>query len=135
MQDLAKKLSSEEWYVSLVDQGRAIIVEAVFTSRWALVEGYWRLGELIREEKEVKRYQSGSGEFIDGLADGLLMSARTVRYALKLYDTYPKLDKIPEGKNISWNKLITKYLSEPKGEVVKKDDTLICPKCGHKFTH
>jgi N6-adenosine-specific RNA methylase IME4 len=27
---------------------------------------------------------------------------------------YSQLDKVPEGKNITWNKLITKYLSVPK---------------------
>ena len=33
---------------------------------------------------------------------------------MQLYDKYPQLDKIPEGKNITWNKLITKYLPEPE---------------------
>ncbi|MEK6881801.1 MAG: MT-A70 family methyltransferase, partial [Nanoarchaeota archaeon] len=39
---------------------------------------------------------------------------RTLYYARQAYHKYPKLDQIPNGKNITWNKLITLYLPTPK---------------------
>jgi len=51
---------------------------------------------------------------VQDLAQNLGQSERTLYYALQAYDKYPKLDKLPEGKNITWNKLITKYLPAPK---------------------
>ena len=38
-----------DWYSSLIDDCKAIITEGVFTSRWALVEMYWNLGERFDE--------------------------------------------------------------------------------------
>ena len=43
------------WYQDLVEECKAIITEAVFTSRWALVEGYWNLGKRITEENAENR--------------------------------------------------------------------------------
>src|SRR3990167_7926434 len=112
---MSKELESQEWYSSLVDECKAIITEAVFTSRWALVEGYWKLGERIREEKQLKKWaQKEAGVVLQGLANDLSISTRTLHYALQAYDKFPKLDEIPEGKNITWNKLITEYLPAPK---------------------
>jgi len=45
--DLAK--NNEHWeYV--VEQIKATITEAVHNSRWMLIEGYWNIGKLLREE-------------------------------------------------------------------------------------
>ena len=110
---MSKDLVSQEWYNALVDECKAIIAEAVFTSRWALVEGYWGLGKRIREDENWKKYAKGSYGCLQDLAKNLNIAERTIYYSLKAYDEYPDLDKIPEGKNISWNKLITQYLPEP----------------------
>lgn len=47
---MSQELQNQEWYTNLVDECQAIITEAVFTSRWALVEGHWSLGQRIRGE-------------------------------------------------------------------------------------
>ncbi|MDI6788328.1 MAG: MT-A70 family methyltransferase [Planctomycetota bacterium] len=109
-----KELVKADWYKQLVDDCKTIITESVFTSRWALVKGYHQLGERIREDNNVKEYAKGSKTFVQDLARNLNISDRTLYYSLQLYDKYPKLDKLPEGKNISWNKLITKHLPAPK---------------------
>jgi len=112
-----KEIIKQEWYEGLVEDCRAIITEAGFTSRWSLVEGYWSLGKRIREEKQLKKWaQNEAGEVLQGLAKDLSLSTRMLHYALQAYDKFPELDKIPDGKNISWNKLITLYLPEPKKE-------------------
>jgi hypothetical protein len=112
------ELITQEWYQSLVDECKDIITETIFTSRWALVEGYHKLGERIREDcprhKKGMNYQGEIGELLQGLAVILKTSERTLYYAIQFYDKYPSLDNVPEGKNISWNKIITKYLPAPK---------------------
>lgn len=111
----ATELVAQEWYTALVDDCRAIITEAVFNSRWALVEGYHALGERIVTDTEYKKWEQGkAGGVLQDLAKDLRVALRTVYYAIKFYELYPRLDKVPEGKNISWNKIITKYLPAPK---------------------
>lgn len=121
----------DENYLALVDEIKTTIKEAVYQSRWALVEGYWLIGKLIREYfiegQLTKRLQ--------GLAVDVEMSERILWYALQFYDKYPDLSKVPEGKNITWNKIITKYLPTSKEETItQKEYWIKCPKCGHKFT-
>jgi hypothetical protein len=126
-------------YESFLEECRAIVVESVFTSRFALVEGYWLLGKRIREEVKLKKYlHNEKGRIMQGLAKDLKVSTRTLHYSLQAYDKYPDLSTLPEGKNISWNKLITKYLPNKILDTEEKlDDSLVimpqplrCPNCG-----
>lgn len=121
MYDLETKTNypDPEWYETLVEDCKSIITEAVFTSRWALVQGYWEVGQRIREEEGLKKWaQKEAGRVLQDLAKDLNVSTRTLHYSLQAYDKYPNLDTIPEGKNITWNKLITKYLPQPKENIV-----------------
>lgn len=125
-----------EWYESLVDDCRAIITEAIFASRWALVEGYHQLGGRIREDENWKKYSKGAYTSLQGLAKNINISERTLYYAMQFYDKYPSLNNIPEGKNISWYKIITKYLPESKETETEltTPQYVKCPKCGFEFS-
>lgn len=112
-----------------IEECKAIITEAVFTSRWSLVEGHWTLGKLIREEAE----KLPITEYCNAVAVELDLSSRTIWYAVQCFDKYPSLDKIPEGKNISWRKLILKYLTDSKDKEPKLEKTIKCPGCGLVF--
>ena len=120
------------WYTDLVEDCQGIITEALFQSRWALVEGYHQLGMRIRNDKGFTEYAKGNKTSVQELALKIRTSERTVYYALQFYDKYPSLDQVPEGKNISWNKLITKYLPETTRET-KYENWIECPKCHHRF--
>ena len=109
----------ENWYVSLIDDCKAIITEAVFTSRWALVEGYHHLGERIIRDKDYQEHAKGNWTSLQGLARNLGISDRTIYYAMQFYEKYPDLSVVPEGKNITWNKLITKYLPAPEENIIE----------------
>ena len=118
-------VKNEKWeYV--VEQIRATIIEAVTSSHWILVEGYWNVGKLLREEFGEKDLT----KTLTALSAEVSVSTRTLWRALACYDKYPDIQQIPEGKAITWNKLITKYLPnnpklpEPRPKMVK------CPKCG-----
>lgn len=114
----SKELQKQEWYKQLTEECKAIITEAIFTSRWALVEGYWNLGKRIRDDENVKKYAKGSKTFVTDLSKNIGVGYRDLYRSLQLYDKYPDINTLPEGKNITWNKLITKYLPEQKKEEV-----------------
>jgi len=104
----------DEWYEALVEDCKAILVESVFGSRWILVEGYHNLGERITSDENFQKYAKGNHASLQSLAKNLKISERTLYYAIKFFVSYPHLDKVPEGKNITWNKIITKYLPSPQ---------------------
>ncbi len=118
MKDLAL-INNEDWYKTLVLECKAIITEAVFTSRWALVEGNMELGKRIREDINFKEYSKGNKRSVQDLARNIGQSERTLYYALQLFDIYKSVGNLPEGKNISMNKLITKYLPLYREEMIK----------------
>ena len=107
---------NDQWYLYLVEDCQAIITETIFNSRWALVEGYHQLGERIATDENWQKNATGNGRTLKDLAICLDKSERTLYYAVRFYDTYPELNSVPEGKNISWNKLITKYLPDGNGK-------------------
>ncbi len=99
-----------EPFQALVDECKAIITETVFASRWALVEGYHALGERIQTDEGWQKYAKQNLSCLQNLAKTIGISERTLYYAIQFYDKYPNLDEVPEGKNISWAKLVRKYL-------------------------
>lgn len=114
----------EEWYKALIEECKAIITESVFTSRWALVEGYHQLGERIVTDEQFQKYAKGSYSSLTRVSKNLRLSYRTLYRAIQFYEKYPDLSLVPEGKNITWRKIITKYLpesSEPNQEKIKVD--------------
>ena len=122
------------WYQNLVDDCKTIITEAIFNSRWALVEGYHQLGMRIRNDLHFVEYAKGNKTAVQDLARNIKISERTIYYAMAFYDKYPSLDKVPEGKNISWNKLITNYLPEKKVDKYYEYEYWVkCPECGFRF--
>ena len=113
-------MNKDEKYLLLVDEINNTLTEAVHNSRWFLVEGHWLVGQLIRENFGV-----GVTVQLQTLAVDTGQSEKTLWNALRVYDHYPKLDLIPEGKNISMNKLLTKYLPSPDGK--PKRQLQVCP--------
>lgn len=110
-----------------IEECEALITETVFSSRWVLVSGYWELGKLIEEESAGVSIT----DFTARLAVALNKSQRTLWYCVQLYDKYPNIDELPEGKNISWNKLITKYLPQ-ETEDKPVENFITCPTCAGK---
>jgi hypothetical protein len=69
---------SDELARSLVDDCRAILTEAFFTSRWSMIEGYHLLGKRIIEEKGLDRKDIYDKKILSRLADSLNVSERTL---------------------------------------------------------
>ena len=68
---MSKEIQTNEWYEALLKECKAIITEAVFTSRWALVEGYWKLGERVQGDNDFKAFQKGNKTSVQDLAQNL----------------------------------------------------------------
>ncbi len=105
-----------DWYEVLVEECKAIITEAVFNSRWSMVDGYHRLGERIVTENNLDREEVYGKKILSGLSKSIGVGERTLYRAVQFYEKYPRLDMLPSGKNISWNKIITQYLPEKSKE-------------------
>jgi len=116
---------------SLVEDCQATLVEGFFNSHWILVEAYHQVGKRIREEQTT----APISELLHNLAERTTLSERKFWYAVQLYDKYPKTDLLPEGKAITMNKLITKYLPKhPKDEEkLHEDGAVTCPRCGFSW--
>ena len=110
----------QEKYQEFIEECKAIITEAVFTSRWSLMEGYHHLGKRIIEENET----------VLRVAKSLNKSERTIQYAVQFAQKFPDINSLPEGKNISWRKVI-KLLPERTEKVAEEECNHIwrCVKC------
>ncbi len=108
--DIIKNMNEE--YNLLKEDIEAIWTEAVFNSRNDLIRGYWEIGERIRQ------FRKGEvTSLLQDLALDIGKSERMLWYAVSLFDMFPeyrRIEELPEGKNLSMNKLITKYLTDGK---------------------
>lgn len=92
-----------------IDEIQQLFTEGEFNSRWQLIETYHAVGRLINT-----RLSGNRTDILQALAPLVGRSVRTLWYAVKFHDIYPDLNSLPEGKNVSMNKIITKYLTTSK---------------------
>lgn len=110
---------------------KQLLVEAEFNSRWTLIEAYHQAGRIIKELNETPDNPLGKEDLVQALAGKIGKSERMLWYAVKFYEIYPDLNALPEGKNIGWNKVVTKYLTSPKEEncLHENTKTIVIKKC------
>jgi hypothetical protein len=116
---------SEKVYQLLLEEIKSTIVESEFTSRWALIEGYHHVGELI--------VTSGVTD-LSQIATDIQVHKRTIQRCVRFFKKFPDLNRLPEGKNASWNMILTKYLPENPKEKETEEHLIECPNCKFKFT-
>ncbi len=100
-------LKSEEWYQNLIDDCKTIITERRFNACWEVIQCKWEIGDF----KRVKIYGK---KIVQGLAESLKVSERDVWYCIQFRKKYPDLNNLPEGKAISWTKIVNEYLPKQK---------------------
>ena len=128
-----------DWYQSLIDDCQSIIVEAEFTSRWVLVEGYHLLGQrILAENDNFERQKIYGKEITKRVSISLGKGIRTIEKAIQFAKKIPDLAALPEGKNTSWRKICNDYLPEHKEPVELEYDENIktdhqCPSCGYEW--
>ena len=132
-QDLV--IPEQEKYNYLIEEARAIISQRVKNSRVELITGYGELGELIYNNPLYQKNSKGNSVFVKKLFSDIGIGESTGYYAIQFYEKYihNKFADVSkclertfskEGDNLSWNKLITKYLPESHKEpkhIIKKE--------------
>ena len=99
----------ESWFDDLIESLKDTIVEGVFHSRWELIKTYHEVGRLITEQED--KFDKSPAEVI---AQALGKSERTIYAAIQFYKKYPDIDALPNGKNISWHRIVNELLPEHK---------------------
>ena len=132
IQQVKKFPELTEEYISFIDELKAIIVEGEFASRWRLLECYHEVGKFITE--------SHRDTPLTRIAEDLQIPkyVQTLYRCVSFYKKYPDINKLPEGKSISWHKVVNKYLfkggSENKQIRGREVDWIICPFCLAHFS-
>ena len=103
-------LTTSGWYQSLVDDLTAIYTEGIFTARWEVIKCYHGVGERIITDEDYQRYASGNGKLLSRVSEATNISERDLYRAMQFYNLYPDLNKLPDGKNISWHKIVNNLL-------------------------
>ena len=114
----------ESWYSNLVDELQDIITEKVFEHTFSLIECWHLVGtRILQENDSFERSKIYGEKIVQRIAKSLGKKTRNFYYAIKFAKLYPDLDLLPEGKNVSWNHIINKYLTDgTEKKVVKKAD-------------
>lgn len=145
-----KRLVKSDWFKGVIEEMRATIVEAVFTSRWVIIEAKWHLGDLILKNQE-RLLKAGvkKSKIPDLIAEELkkktkqdskkarIPSKREIYRCMRFRKEYPDLDELPGGKNISWHKIANRLLPgkelECQHKNLKKIEVWKCEGCSQTF--
>lgn len=133
IEKLKKIPVKDETYVSFIEELKATIVEGEFSSRWELLQCYHEVGKMLID------FQSQRDVPITRIAEDLQApkSAQHLQRCVLFYKKFPELDKLPDGKAISWHKVVNKYLfkggQKEKEKALEVVDWIICPFCQAHF--
>jgi hypothetical protein len=120
------------WYQALVTDCKSIVTERLYRSRQEVIEGWHEVGERIATDQNYRKHAQGNTDIKKQLAIDIGASVQTLYYAIQFYEKFPTLESVqqlPEGKNISWSKIVKNYLPETKEPQVG-NEFCTCPKCG-----
>ena len=120
-------LVKKDWYNNLITDCEAIIGETIYIARDIVIKGKWMLGERIEQERFL-----GYDEIpISEIGKDLNISKTELYNCIQFYKKYKDLENflkgVEEQKNISWNKIVHKYLIDSQR---KEEEKIPCPTCG-----
>lgn len=128
------KFQRAEWYQNMVTDCKAIVTERLYRSRQEVIEGWHEVGRRILTDPHYKKFSHGNGDIKKQLAADIGASVKTLYYAIQFFEKFPTLEslpELPEGKNISWRKIIQKYLPSPSGNDNPELAMCTCKDCGN----
>ena len=99
----------EAEFESLIDDCKSIMTESIVLVRQDVIECKWSLGDRLLASGEER-----ITPLLKRVAESISISERDLFYCLafrKKYDSIVNMWKdVPEGKNISWHKLVNNYI-------------------------
>lgn len=118
------------WYDSLKEELDSLVTEMQFNVRWQLIEWNHKIGQTIREHTPTGQVDI----CLQRLAHELKISKRSLYNAVAIYDKFPEISQIPDGKNASMNKLLKQIngTSTEKCDHLEIETIKVCKGCGKK---
>ena len=118
MRDLV--VATEE-YTEFIEELKATVIEGVKTYRETLIALYHEIGGLLSRHTQTS---------IQTISKDSGLDERMLQRCLQFYKQFPEINKVyelEEGQNISWHKIVNKYLPKHKKDA---EDFIVCPTCG-----
>ena len=106
--------SEEAHFETLIESCKVILIERQFNARFEYMASRWEVGQLVSQYYE--RYKRDG--MLASLSQQLSVGESELYRCVQFYAKFPALDwdsamqKLPEGKNLSWNKVKTDLLPE-----------------------
>lgn len=126
------EITTESWYAQLKEELDALLTEMKFNARWMLIEWNHKIGETVRGHMPPEGQLDNT---LERLSHDLSCSKRTIYNAVALFDHFPTLDAIPDGKNASMNKLLKQIgrgTKEPCTHLEEVEIIHVCKSCGKR---
>lgn len=129
------EIESQEWYEELVGECKAILTEFGFRSNIERIQMYHELGKrILQENNNFERRKIYGKGITTKVASTIGIGERTIQYAISFATKYPDIDfssgdlgGLPDGKSITWTKIIRELLPE---NPIKEKKKKVCPNCG-----
>lgn len=132
-------VTNDERYNYLIEELKALILEAVRISREEIIRSKWELGKrIIQEEGNFERGVYGE-KTIKNIARDLGTSVASLYKTLQFYRAYPKenfedvMEELPFGNNCSWHKIVQHVLptTREEREETTTEEEINTEDCGH----
>jgi len=118
---------TENWITELADDLHGFYTEGIHHSRWELIRTYHEIGKRLVQNDNFRKYAAGNSGVLSQVTLLSGIKERELYRAIQFYDKYPDLDFLPDGKNISWHKIVNNLLPDTT-EIKAPPET--CPTCG-----
>lgn len=133
--EVQQRVDGDQWYKTLLDECRSLVIEARTTSNWVTICAYHTLGTAINGYKEKFKEKGIYGmEISKRVGKAIGVNNQYIYDAQNFAHMFPDLERFPGDKAMSWHKCRMKYLMTPedkKKEGEKKQKK--CPACGTIF--
>ena len=116
---IATPLQSQDWFQQMIENLQNLLTEGEFTARYTLIQVYHTTGAMIAE------HEDKAENLIEETARALNRSTRLIYQCRQFYEKFPKLDKLPDGKAISWRQIANELLpAHGKKKPASKDELI-----------
>jgi len=109
MDNKCNELQSQAWFTEMVEEFRDLVVEGEFGARWTLITTYHTLGEHLTANLD--KFPKGIDP-IKAVAKAIKKSSRLVYQCCQFVKKFPDINKLPDGKIITWRKIANELLPE-----------------------
>jgi len=115
------------WIQEVANNCKQLLTEAHFTANWTIITAYHTLGLYLKDE--ATKHEIPLKELVAQVRKLINKSESTLYRAVQFSEKYPDLNKLPEGKDTNWHKIVNKYLPQ----TVREEKLIECPNCKFKF--